>query len=514
MRILTAEAMQKVDRKAIDEFGIPSLVLMENAAVGVVDALTQEYPEAHSVAVFCGPGNNGGDGLAIGRHLAVRGYRVMIALVGGGKELRGDPAVQLTICRNMGLEIREVEPMESLTALLEEAGACDLVVDALFGTGLQRPIGGQFAELIAALNGLPVPRVAADLPSGLSGSRSEIFGPALEADLTVALAAPKVPHVFPPASALIGKLVVADLGIPPELIRRAEGDLFLIEGEDLAPLIGARPGDSHKGDYGHLLVVAGSVGKSGAAILTARGGIRVGAGLVTVAVPEPVLSTVEGASLESMAVPLPAAGDGLGEAALSAATTACAGKDALAVGPGLGTVGETGDTVRQLVSRCIQPLVVDADGLNAFAGRVGELAERKGETILTPHPGELSRLLGVETKEIVGDRVAAVRRAAAESQATVVLKGHLTLIADPLGGIYVNPTGNPGMATGGSGDVLTGMIAGFLTQGYESLDAARLGVYLHGLAGDLAAAEVGEAGLAAGDLLERVPAAVEKLART
>jgi hydroxyethylthiazole kinase-like uncharacterized protein yjeF len=514
MRILTSTAMQTVDRKAIEEFGIPSLVLMENAALGVVDAIGAEYPDAHSVVVFCGPGNNGGDGLAIGRHLAVRGYSVTIFIASGGRELRGDAAVQLGICRGMGLDLREIHPDEVIAGAIETAAASNVIVDALFGTGLGRPLEGQIGDLISALNEVPRPRVAVDLPSGLSGDSAEVFGPALEANLTVTFAAPKIPHVFLPAAALTGRVVVADLGTPPELVERAPGDLHLSTEADLAPLMTERVVDSHKGDYGHVLVVGGAEGKSGAAILAARAAARSGAGLVTVACPQSVLATVESSSIETMAVGLPLRGPGLGKESLEALAAASESKDVLAVGPGLGTSGETPEIVREFVLGARKPVVIDADGLNAFAGRLGLLRERKAETVLTPHPGELARLLGIGVAEILSDRAAAVRRVCEECRGVVVLKGYRSLVADPLGGIYVNPTGNPGMATGGSGDVLTGTVAGLIGQGTAPFEAARLGVFLHGLAGDLAAEISGETGLVAGDIVDRLPEAIERLVRS
>jgi NAD(P)H-hydrate epimerase len=413
----------------------------------------------------------------------------------------------------MGLDIRDVDPQESVGGLVAIAAATDVVVDALFGTGLSRPLDGQFADLVGGLNDLAVPRLAADLPSGLNGSRADVFGPALNADLTVTFAAVKIPHVFLPAAELVGRVVVADLGIPRALIEGAEGDLHLLTDEDLAPLLRVRSAESHKGDYGHVLIVGGSEGKSGAAILTARAAVRSGAGLVTVAAPAPALPTIEAASIESMAIPLPVADGGLAEGAVAAAVAAMEGKSVLAVGPGLGTDGETPACVRAIVSQALLPVVLDADGLNAFVGQIGDLAQRPHETILTPHPGELARLLGVSTADVLADRVGCVRRACEESESVVVLKGHLSLIADPLGGISVNPTGNPGMATGGSGDVLTGTIAALWAQGYGPVAAAQLGVYLHGLAGDIAASSRGENGLSAADLVERLPEAQEWLAR-
>lgn len=525
MRILSSEAMAAVDRHAIEEIGIPGLVLMENAAIGVADAIGRSFPDASRAAIFCGPGNNGGDGLAVGRHLSVRGYRVELFLVLEGRELSGDAARQEAICRRLGLEPTVVEGrdgrdgrMGSRTAVARAARS-DLIVDALFGTGLGRPLEGTYAELVEALGRLPVPKVAVDLPSGLSGSRTDLFGPHLPADLTVTFAAPKPAQVFPPAAGAVGELVVVDLGVPVDLLERPadEPPLHLVTAEDAAALVIPRSADSHKGDHGHLLVVAGSRGKAGAAVLAARAAVRGGAGLVTVAVPAPAVSTVETASLESMTVTLPAdsGGDGEGQARpaglVERILEAADGKDAVALGPGLGRGEELEAALRRAVVELQLPLVLDADGLNAFAGRLGELDERRAPTVLTPHPGELARLLGVETSRVVADRVEAARRAAGESGAVVLAKGHRTVVARPDGTVHVNTTGNPGMASGGSGDVLTGLVGALLAGGTEVGTAAVLGAYLHGLAGDLAAHERGETGLAAGDLVDRLPAALRHL---
>jgi len=514
MRILSAEAMREVDRAAIEDLGIPSLVLMENAAIGVVEALGRAFGEAESAAVFCGPGNNGGDGLAVARHLAVRGWEVRVFLVTGGRELSGDAAAQLGICRKAEVPILEVSADNGLGPALEAAAECDVVVDALFGTGLARPLEGLFARVVEALNSLPLPRVAVDLPSGLSGSQARPFGVHVRADLTVTFAAPKVAHVFPPAADAVGEMVVTDLGIPPRLVEEVEdesGDLHLLMSEELAELLPEREAGSHKGDYGHALIAAGSTGKAGAAILAARAAVRAGAGLVTVAVPEPILQTVDLGSIESMTLGLPSGTTGqIVERAVDVLLDAAEGKAVLAIGPGLGQEAATAAAIRRVVLECPLPLVLDADGVNAFAGRAGELAGRRAETVLTPHPGELGRLLGISTAQIQEDRVAAARGAAEETGAIVVLKGHLTLVASGTA-VFVNPTGNPGMATGGTGDVLTGLLAGLLAQGLDALDATLVAVYLHGLAGDLAASRLGEVSLAAGDLIEILPAAFAAL---
>ncbi len=512
MKILSTAAMRSVDRAAVEELGVPGVVLMENAALGVVEAALARVPSAESAAVFCGPGNNGGDGLAIARHLAVRGLRTRALVLTEGRGYTGDAAVQFEIARKMqglGLELEDLDQTGELTVALERAAQADLVIDALFGTGLSRPLEGRFAELVAAINELPAPIIAVDLPSGLGGDHAEILGPHIEAEVTVTFAAPKIAHIFMPAASSAGEVVVSDLGIPDQLVERAEGDLFLLEPAHVAALLGPRQVDAHKGDFGHLLVVAGSAGKSGAAVLATQAAIRAGAGLVTAAVPEDVLPTFAAASIESMSVGLPVTSSGLGDPALAALRAAATEKSAVALGPGLGTAEATGETIRRFVLESGAPLALDADGLNAFAGRLELLAARKAPAVLTPHPGELGRLLGVETGEVTADRLGSVRAAAERSGSVVVLKGHLSVIAAPGEGVFVNPTGNPGMATGGSGDVLTGMIGALLGQGLDPIAAAQLGTFVHGLAGDLAAGDVGEVSLSAGDLLGRVPAAFE-----
>ncbi len=512
MRILTADEMRAVDRRAIEEIGIPSLVLMENASIGVADAISERFAGVETVAVFCGPGNNGGDGLALARHLDARGYRLRVLLVTGSSPPRGDAAVQLEILRRSGIEVETVDPDAELATLVASCGGCDLIVDALFGTGLTRPLAGHFGELVERLNDLGAPILAVDLPSGLDGSRAEPPGPHLSAEMTVTFAAPKVAHVFAPAAAAVGRLAVTDLGIPPFLVDQAPGDLHLLVGRELAASLPPRAPAAHKGDFGHTLLVGGSPGKAGAVILAARAAVRGGAGLVTAAVPEPLLATVDGGSLESMTLALPAAAGGvLSAGAVEAVAAAAEGKRSAGLGPGLGQSGETASAVRALARELPLPAVLDADALNALAGRLGDLAARQAETVLTPHPGEMARLLGIATAEVQADRVAAARRAAAESGAVVVLKGHRTLIADPDGAVYVNPTGNPGMASGGSGDVLTGLIAALLAQGYDALAAGQLGAYLHGLAGDLATEHIAPEALRAGDQIDYLPAAFDRL---
>ena len=510
VKILTAGLMQAVDRTAIEVLGVPGLVLMENAALGVVDALVERWPKAESVVIFCGPGNNGGDGLAVGRHLEVRGYRVRLELVGQASE--GDAHLQAEICRRMGMSISVVESEGHVERALHEAREADLLVDAIFGTGLTRPLSARFASLVEGLNTLCMPLLAVDLPSGLDASKHLPIGPHIRADLTVTFAAPKIAQVMFPAADAVGDLVVTDLGIPPALVEDSPSRLHLIEEQDIQPCLSPRKADTHKGTYGHLLVVAGGPGKSGAAVLAARAAVRSGVGLITVGVPSPLLHGVDQGCVESMTLELAAGARGeLDEVAGEAILRECEGRDAMALGPGLGTETGTVAAIRRAVLACPLPLVLDADGLNAFAGRLEDLATREGPTVLTPHPGELARLLGVHTEKIQEDRIAVARRAAEMADAIVILKGHQTLVAESDGNVWVNPTGNPGMATGGSGDVLTGIVGSFLARGLAPIRAALAAVYLHGLAGDLAAERVGEPCLAAGDLIDDLPAAFDRL---
>jgi hydroxyethylthiazole kinase-like uncharacterized protein yjeF len=506
MRVLTAAESRAADRRAIEELGIAPLVLMENAALGVTDALGERFPEARRVAVVCGPGNNGGDGLAIARQLATRGYEVDVRLARLGRSLSADCAAQLASVRALGLAIEELDE----AAIAGEPGrwaTADLVVDALFGTGLARPLAGGFAALAEALAGCPRPVVAVDLPSGLDADASVAVGPAARAELTVTFGALKPAHVLAPACDRCGEIVVADLGVPLDA-GPGPGSLHLLTGEELAAAIAPRAADAHKGAFGHLLLVAGSRGKAGAAVLAARAAVAGGAGLTTVAAPAELLAALVAGCPEAMAVPLPASASGaLSLAALDALLAAAAERTTLAVGPGLGREDETGEVVRRLALSSDRPLVLDADGLFAFADRSEELAGRRAATVLTPHPGELARLLGRDTAAVQSDRLGAAREAARRSGAVVVLKGRRTIVAAPDGEAWVNETGNPGMASGGSGDVLTGLAAARLAQGEVPEFAAALSVHWHGLAGDLALARLGGPAVPASELVSSLGAA-------
>jgi NAD(P)H-hydrate epimerase len=409
-----------------------------------------------------------------------------------------------------------VEDEAAWVDLRPEVLGADLVVDALLGTGLSRAPSGLIGRVIADLErDGPSAVVSIDLPSGVSSDSGVLPGGAVRAALTVALAAPKYGHVLPPGCDRVGELRVADIGIPRSVLdAAAESPLGLLEDADAEAAFPPRAAAAHKGDYGHVLVIAGSVGKSGAAILAGLGALRAGAGLVTVATPAPALPLVAMGRPEMMTEPLGVGpGGGLDREALKRALALAAGRDAAVIGPGLGQDPDTADFVRSFVRECAVPLVVDADGLNALAASPeGVAPARSAATVLTPHPGEMARLSGSTSAEVQGGRLSAARALAARVGAFVVLKGHGTIVADPDGGAAVNPTGNPGMATGGTGDVLSGVIGALLARRCAAWLAATAGVFVHGRAGDLAAARLGQDAMLAGDLADALPEAIRSLA--
>jgi len=507
MRVLNAAEMRDADRRTMEAGGVPGGVLMENAGRAVVRVMEREIRDlaGHSIAIVCGKGNNGGDGLVVLRELAKRGYRARAFVLARFDDLTGDARANLDAARAAGLSVEETPEEKGWQRALAEMGSCGVVVDAIFGTGLARPPSDLPERAIRDLNGLRALRVAVDVPSGISSDSGAVPGEAVRADLTVALAAPKVGHLIPPACFQIGKLEVVDIGIPQQVLEESGSLLETIELESLRGILKARAPDANKGDFGHLLLVAGSMGKSGAAILAGAAALRCGVGLVTVACPRSVLPIVAASAPEIMTEPLPETSDGtLALTGASRLVSLFAGKTALGLGPGLGRHSETSSLVKTILSESALSAMVDADGLNALSGDLAAIP--KGRSLaLTPHPGEMGRLLGTSSAEVQRDRLAAVRRLATQCEAHVVLKGYRSLIAEPSGRVHVNLTGNPGMATGGTGDVLSGMAGSFLAQGIEVSAALRLAVYLHGLAGDLAAAEVGETALVAGDLIRKLP---------
>ena len=515
MKILTSREMRDIDRRAIEGIGIPGVVLMENAGLRIVRALKGKFPDprAERIVVVAGKGNNGGDGLVVARHLANAGARPEVLLVAGREEVGGDAAVNLTVALMSGIPVAEIRDAADWKRRRGKVLGATVVVDALFGTGLAKPLDGLHAAVVADINRSAAFKLSVDIPSGLSADSFEVIGPCVEADLTVTLAAPKIAHIFPPAADRVGELVVAPIGIPPALFDGPELRLELVEEEAVRPFFRRRRKDTHKGTYGHVLVVAGSLGKSGAAVLAGRAALRAGAGLVTVATAAPVLPSVARGMAELMTEPLAATAAGtVDAAALSRAVALLKGKNAVLVGPGLSTDASTAEFVLGLLPKIKAPCVIDADGLNIVAGKPEVLGRLAAPAVLTPHPGEFARLAGRTTEEVLRHRLELVPEFAADHGVTVVLKGHRTLVAAPDGRVFVNPTGNPGLASGGTGDVLAGIVAAGLAQEKDALGAVVAAVYVHGLAGDVAAERLGEKALVAGDVIRFLPPAMAALA--
>jgi hydroxyethylthiazole kinase-like uncharacterized protein yjeF len=499
MKILNAEQMRNIDRRTTERFGVPSIVLMENAAAAVVDAIFDRYAESERVALVCGTGANGGDGFAVARHLENRGVVPVIVIVGDRASIRGDARVNLEVCERLGIPIYDVREADDVETALAHVADADLIVDAIFGTGLNRAPGGIQAEVIRALAELRIPVLAVDLPSGANASSHQPFDPCVQAEVTVTFAAPKLCHVFEPAALYCGEVIVADITIPEIAIEDEAVSLALITPKDVQGLVAPRLSATHKGTYGHVGIIAGSPGRSGAAVMCARAAIRTGAGLVSVRTDAETARLIHAGSAESMTD------------SVSDAPAFLANKSAALVGPGLRDDEDAYRETRAMVDGIELPLILDASGLNAYASRAAELNPRKLPRVITPHPGELARLLGSDARAINEDRIGAVREAARATNCVVVLKGHQTLVAEPDGHVFVNPTGNPGMATGGMGDVLSGIIAALLARGADPLDAACAGVYLHGLAGDILAEEIGDTGLLATEVADRVPHAIQRI---
>ena len=502
--ILDARRMRAADAATIRR-GTPSEALMESAAQELCRVLERFYPDWSRVVVVCGPGNNGGDGLAAARMLAQRGIAVDLFTLGDPAGYRGDPAVNLARAAAFGLAPTALASREGFAALGRALAEGDGVVDALFGTGLARRLEGAARRAVEAIHRAGRPVVSADVPSGLFADGGAVGGPAVRASVTVAFGAPKPCHVLTPASGFCGRVVVADIGIPRATLEQNARHLWLAEASDARLLLPARPLESHKADFGRLAIVAGSRGKAGAAVLAARGALRAGAGLVTVFCAESIEDLVVAALPEAMTFGLPETGGALAARGARPLLGALAGFDAAVIGPGLGVSAETRLFLEKVLVAARLPVLADADALNAFAGRAGFFGKRRGPTVLTPHPGEAARLLSTTSGGIQSDRLGAARRLAKKTRAVVILKGSHSLVAEPSGGVAVNPTGSPLLAAPGSGDVLSGIVGALLAGGLGPREAAVAGAWLHGAAADSLAPRLGDAGLLAHEVADAVP---------
>ncbi len=507
MKLITAEQMQAIDLNAIETLGIPGAVLMENAGRAAAEEILSDAHELFPgpILVLAGRGNNGGDGYVIARILADRGWQVRTLVLAAEDRIAGDAALMLQILQRLDGEIRFID---NQVALREEFSAVEplLIIDALLGTGLSTEVTGLYRSAIELMNKNPAQVVAVDIPSGVSGSDGRVLGAAVAADLTLCFDSAKVGHGSRPGADYVGELRVLEIGIPRAARPQDDFSCTLIDESVAGGLLPQRPMSGHKGSFGHLGVIAGSIGMTGAAALCSEAGLRSGAGLVTLACPAELQAILEVKLTEVMTRSLAGHQNHLLSQNCAEIESLSVKFQALVLGPGLGQDPQTVSAVRRLVAGCRSPLVIDADGLNALVGALDVLPESGDRPpILTPHPGEFSRLTGLSVAEVEADRFRLARRFAIEHGVVLLLKGPRTLIADPAGRVRINGSGNAGLATAGSGDVLSGLIGGLLAQGLSPFDAAGLAAWLHGAAADLLADEIGCAGILAGDLLKTIP---------
>ena len=526
MKVVTAAEMRQIDQETIEGIGIPGIVLMETAGSAIIRAIDQHYPTSQRIGIVVGKGNNGGDGLVIARQLAHAGRDVHLFLVSPPESFTGEAEINLQIAKNLGLQIAEILTDAKLgydffrerSTSLNHIASCELLVDAIFGTGLRGTVRDPIATVINAINSLATPILSVDLPSGLDADMGHPLGTCVRADRTVTIGLPKRGLLVHPGAEFAGKLEVVDIGFPEQVIDAQGIKVNWTTTAQASQWVPPRPTASHKGTYGRVLVVAGSTGMTGAAALASEAALRVGAGLVTLATPKHLNPILEGLLPEVMTLPLPETDAGSLSVSATSAILEFAEKtkSVLAIGPGLSQHPDTVALVHQLVHENREQelgrrMVVDADGLNALSQAPEIISSLDREAILTPHPGEMSRLTNTSVPSLEADRIRTAQQFASEHNLTLVFKGAPTVAGLPNGDVWINSTGNPGMATGGMGDVLTGIIAGLMAQGHSSETAAVLGVYLHGLAGDIAAEALGMHGLIASDVLKTVPQAISSL---
>jgi hydroxyethylthiazole kinase-like uncharacterized protein yjeF len=513
MKIVTADEMREIDRVTSKRFGVPSLTLMENAGTAVAEFVLSQYPSAKRVGVICGKGNNGGDGFVVARKLHESGKEVGVTLLANSPELTGDAAEMFAKLPFTAVTVGSNEELKR--GPVRAAFQADILIDAILGTGFRPPVSGLYAEAIAALNANAAPVVSLDIPSGADADvMGEQTGAVARSDAIVTFTVPRPAHIF--GMLTNGPIVVSPIGSPDEAIVSSL-NLNVITPRDVVSMIGPRSPTANKGNFGHVVVLGGSSGKAGAPAMAGMAALRIGAGLSTVVTPKGVAHTVAGFHPELMTEPLEQTEGGTISGKVSTRRRIDAliqGKTALAVGPGISRNPETAKLVRWLVSKCEIPMVLDADGLNAFEGHAAELSGKGRSLVITPHPGEMARLVGSSVAAVQRDRLNVARTFAREHGVIVVLKGHRTVIAQPDGLMWVNTTGNPGMATGGTGDILTGMVAGLIAQNPDRImEAVIAAIHLHGLAGDVACVTMGEQSLVATDLLTALPEAFRRVKR-
>lgn len=514
MYLVTASEIQQMDRQTIESFGIPGRVLMENAGRGATRVIVYQFDDIihKTVGVLAGRGNNGGDGFVIARYLAQKGSDVTVFLVAERTRVQGDAEANLKLLAPLNVPVVEMPDEQAFLAHKTGMRHQEIWVDALLGTGLKSDVKGYFKQIIEFINALGKPVFSVDIPSGLNSDTGQLCGACIRAQATATFAFAKTGQILFPGADFTGYLEIIDIGIPDLIAKNIRPKQHLLTAERIRSAFKPRPPDSHKGTAGHALVVSGSVGKTGAAAMTAMSAMRAGAGLVTLAIPESLNPVLETQVLEAMTCPLPETQNGIiGESSFNKIMDLVAGKKCLAIGPGLGKATETKKLVHRIIQECLVTIVIDADGLNHIAGSTEILNKTKAPVILTPHPGEMARLMNSTADSVQKDRITCARRFAEKFNVHVVLKGAKTIIAHPEGNVFINPTGNSGMASGGMGDVLTGVIAGLIAQGYSAESATHTGVYLHGAAADNLAEEVGPFGYLATEVMNAIPGQIKLL---
>lgn len=515
MKLVTGQEMKLLDRQAIESYGIPGIVLMENAGMRAVEAIADLFQgelAGKRIFIFAGKGNNGGDGFVIARHLVNAGADVKVFMTCRPEELQGDAQINYEILLQMQVKIHTIFTTKDLQRVDIALTYGDLVVDALFGTGFKGALSGVIADLVNLLNSSRKPILAVDIPSGLEADTGQVNGPCVRATCTVTFGFLKVGLCVEPGAQYTGRLWLGDISFPRKLYDEAAVNKFLINHEQAADWLPARDPGGHKGTFGHVLVVGGSEGMTGAVTLASQAALRAGAGVVTAAVPRSLNQIMEIKTTEVMTKPLPETDDHtISPEALPGLLSLAKKMDAVVIGPGISRNPNTFSLVKNFLSKLTKPVVVDADGLSALAEEPGFISALQAPVVLTPHPGEMARLLGVSVKEVQADRLNLARSCAEKWKAVVVLKGAKTVVAAPDGTIYLNVTGNSGMGTAGSGDVLAGMVGSLLAQGLTPLEASACAVYCHGLAGDRGAESIGKMALTAGDLLGYLPQVLKEL---
>jgi NAD(P)H-hydrate epimerase len=512
MLIVTAAEMRRLDALMIQRYGTPGSVLMERAGAGATAALLEQFPHARRrrVVICAGKGNNGGDGFVMARLLRRKGVRAEVVLLGRGAAVKGDAARALEALRRTRVPITEVHAAREIAKLPAMIDGAAVLVDAVFGTGLNAPVEGRHADVLHLMNASGVPIFAVDIPSGLDADRGTPLGVAIQAEATATFGFPKLGQVIYPGVTHVGALAVVDIGIAAEAVSEVRPQTRLLDAAEVAPLVPRRAPEAHKGTCGHVLVIAGSRGRTGAALLATHAACRTGAGLTTLAGPASLNDIFSSGVPEAMTATLPDA-DGLLRFDETRVRAVVEGKSAVIVGPGIGTHEDAEKLVRFLVSEIPLAMVVDADALTCVARDPDMLRAARARVVLTPHPGEMARLLGSDTESVQADRVATARRFAVERQCVLVLKGARSVVAAPGGAAWINPTGNPGMASGGMGDALSGILGALLAQGLSVEEAACLAVYVHGEVADHVASVRGPIGLLASDVIDGIPAGLARL---